>query len=121
MSKVIKDFISKVSGNATMLKKFRGQLTPGQRIVPSRTPKNDELYQLRIDAGEVAKGTQMQNIVLQVNSQAKNTELIKWVKKSTTHGKLATTSFNPSASDIDEEIKRALEELEEEARDSISK
>jgi len=121
MSKVIAEFITKVSGTASLLKKFKGAHTPGQRIVPTKTAKNDELYQLRIDAGEVPKGTHMQNIVLQVNTQAKNTALKNWVKKHTTHGKLATTSFDTKAADVDKEVIRALGVLEKAAKENISK
>jgi len=121
MSKVVAEFFTKVVGNPTLLKKFIGALTPGQRIVPNKNQKDDASYQFRIDAGEVPKGTHLQNIVLQVNTQAKSTALKNWIKKHTSHGKLATTSFDTKAADVDKEVKRALGELEKMAKENITK
>lgn len=75
---------------------------------------------LRLDAGELIDG-RYRNIVLQVNSQAKNTGLREWVKKQAqgTHSKLAKASFDTQAKDQDAETERVLSELQEEARKNM--
>lgn len=100
-----------------MTKKFSASHISGGRIVPSRTQKNDADFQLRIDAGELI-GT-MRNVVLQVNTQAKNTGLRDWVKKNTSHGQLAKASFDTAAADHEIESQRVLDELEEQAKENI--
>ncbi|EGE02072.1 hypothetical protein TEQG_01112 [Trichophyton equinum CBS 127.97] len=78
MSKALKAFgISFVESFQKLYKEH----TPGARIFPPKTDKNDKNAQLRVDAGEV-------------NTQATNEALRKWVKKNGTHAKLATASFD---------------------------
>jgi len=117
MSKYVKDFFAKIGQNFDIGAKFKTAKEAGARIVPSRTKKNDESYQLRIDAGEIV-GTH-RNVVLQVNSQAKATPLKSWLEKNTSHGKLATASFDTAAEDPDLEARRVLAELEEKARNNL--
>lgn len=50
-------------------------------------------------------------VVLQVNSQAKSPALKDWVKKYSTHRRLATISLNTSAEDKEKEYLRVLSEL----------
>ncbi|EGC42290.1 conserved hypothetical protein [Histoplasma capsulatum var. duboisii H88] len=113
MSKQIKEFFSKIRKNYDIAKKTG-------RILPSQTTKNDADYQLRLDAGELID-KRYQNIVLQVNSQAKNTGLREWVKKQPqgTHAKLATARFDTLAEDQDAETERVLNELQEQARKNL--
>ncbi|KAJ5086933.1 hypothetical protein NUU61_008240 [Penicillium alfredii] len=120
MSKQVKEFFSKIRKNYDVAKKFGAIFTSGNRILPSKTTKNDEDYQLRIDAGELIDN-RYQNIVLQVNSQAKNTGLREWVKKQPrgTHTKLATARFDTLAGDQAAETERALSELQEQARKNL--
>ncbi|KAM5469694.1 hypothetical protein MauCBS54593_004248 [Microsporum audouinii] len=68
------------------VKKFFKTHTPGSRIWPPRLQVNDEKLQFRIDAGEIING--MKNIYLQVNSQAKNDALRKFLKKHGAHGNI---------------------------------
>ena len=74
-------------------------------------------YQLRIDAGELVENRR--TLVLQVNSQAKSTALKNWVQKMGTHAKLATAYFDTTAADPDAEAQRALNELEEQAKENL--
>ena len=58
-------------------------------------------------------------MVLQVNSQAKSPGLQDWTKKNSTHGKLATESFDTNAKDKAAETKRVLESLEKQAKENV--
>ncbi|KAJ5517481.1 hypothetical protein N7527_009041 [Penicillium freii] len=118
--KQIKDFFTKTRKNFDIAKKFGGTFTPGSRILPSQTNKNDADYQLRLDAGELIDN-QYLNIVLQVNSQAKNTGLREWLKKQPrgTHAKLASARFDKLAEDQDAEAERVMNELQEAARKNL--
>ncbi|KAE8348918.1 hypothetical protein BDV28DRAFT_152365 [Aspergillus coremiiformis] len=57
----------------------------------------DKKWQLRLDAGEVKDGKK--RIYLQVNSQASNESLQKWVKKNTSHANLAFGDINVDESE----------------------
>lgn len=94
-------------------------MTPGRRLVPSRTDKSDKEAQLRVDAGEKVDGRQ--KIVLQVNSDATSEALKKWVNKQPQkyHAKLATASFDTQAEDQAAEAERVLQELEDEATSKV--
>jgi hypothetical protein len=118
MSKAIKEFFTKVRANYKVTKKFGGNITPGHRIVPSRTARNDRLYQLRIDAGELLKG--YRNVVLQVNAEAEDRTLVNWLRKNP-HGKLATGKYkaDDEGEPSDEEIDELFNELEEEAEKNL--
>ena len=91
MSKTLAAFYRYLVEEGTY-KKIFGKHTPGKRIAPAQAGNNDEKHQLRLDAGEVVDGQQM--IHMQVNSQAKNEALKKWLKKHGTHAKLATGSVD---------------------------
>lgn len=76
MSKALKAFgISFIESFQKLYKEH----TPGARIFPPKTDKNDKNAQLRVDAGEVINGRKY--VYLQVNTQATNEALRKWVKK----------------------------------------
>jgi hypothetical protein len=117
MSKPVKDFFKKVNQNIDIGKKLAGNYESGGRIVPSKTAKNDADYQLRIDAGELVDNRR--NVVLQVNTQAKATPLKSWLRKNSSHGKLATASFDTAAKDQKAETARVLAELEKKAKDNL--
>jgi hypothetical protein len=117
MSKPVKDFFKKVNQNIDIGKKLAGNYESGGRIVPSKTAKNDADYQLRIDAGELVDSRR--NVVLQVNTQAKATPLKSWLRKNSSHGKLATASFDTAAKDQKAETARVLAELEKKAKDNL--
>ncbi|KAK2734458.1 hypothetical protein FQN57_001693 [Myotisia sp. PD_48] len=75
--------------------------TPGSRIAPPRTAQKDEKFQLRLDAGEVKDGKK--RIYLQVNSQATNEALKKWVNKNGTHANLAFADIDMNVP-VDEQL-----------------
>lgn len=118
MSKAITAAISKLKNINNLASKFSASAVEGQRIVPSRTKDAD--FEVRIDAGRYDKTTKALNVVLQVNSQAKSPALRDWARKNTTHAKLATATFKTDAEDKEAEALRMLEELEEEAKKTIS-
>lgn len=103
------DFIARLTGRT---------LTPGSRVLPVNK-KNDAAAEFRIDAGEKI-GTK-QNLVLQVNSQAKSPGLKRYVATNgkSTHGKLAAASFDTNASDPEAEFDRLVEEMTTQARDKL--
>lgn len=79
MSKSIGDFFSPSYMIPNFLKKILKTLKPGQTIVPNLSGKLGKNAQLRIDAGE--KIGDIQNVVLQVNSNATSIGLKDWVKR----------------------------------------
>jgi hypothetical protein len=119
MSKVLAEFVTKALRIKNAPSKFAGSAVEGSRILPSKT--KDAEFQLRIDAGHFDTASKKLNVVLQVNSQAKSPALKDWVKKHTTHGKLATASFDTAAKDKEAEYKKVLEELEEQGKENLQK
>lgn len=117
MSKAITNFFNKTKQSFDMAKKFGANLTAGKRIVPSRTPKKDAEYQLRIDAGKLVDGKR--NVYLQVNSQAKASGLKDWFRRNGSHANLASAAFDTTATDLEAETDRVLEELEKEAIENV--
>ncbi|KEQ57849.1 uncharacterized protein M437DRAFT_11106 [Aureobasidium melanogenum CBS 110374] len=89
MSKYISDFFAKANQNFNLGEKFKAPHSPGSRILPSKTNKNDADYQMRIDAGDM------------------------------THGKLATASFDTAAEDPQKEAARVVEELRQKAKENL--
>jgi hypothetical protein len=57
--------------------------------------------------------------VLQVNARAKSPGLTDWLKKNSTHGKLATATFNTKAEDKQAETLRVFEELKRQAKENL--
>jgi hypothetical protein len=86
----------------------------GHRLIPSRT--KDAEFQFCIDAEHYEEATKRLNVVLQVNSQAKSPALKDFIKKNSTHAKLATASFDTAAEDPSAEYTRVVEELVEEGK-----
>jgi hypothetical protein len=117
MSKVLGSFVQKAQAIKNAPSKFTSTAVEGSRLIPSRT--KDSEFQLRIDAGHYDANTKRLNVVLQVNSQAKSPVLKDWVKKNTTHGKLATASFDTSAEDKQAEYEKVLRELEEQGKKNL--
>lgn len=74
---------------------------------------------MRLDAGElVDNGWRI--IILQVNTQAKSPGLRDWLRKNSSHAKLATERFDTQAPDEQEESKRVMNNLEKEAKERIA-
>ncbi|EFR05415.1 hypothetical protein MGYG_08427 [Nannizzia gypsea CBS 118893] len=118
MSRAVADFFKKARKEFNLAKKFRSIFSPGSRILPSRTSKNDTKFQLRIDAGELINNRYRQ-LILQVNSQATTPGLRDWVKKYGTHAKLAEERFDTLAEDPEAEVERVVESLEGQAKTSL--
>jgi hypothetical protein len=117
MSKVLGGFVQKAKAIKNAPSKFTSSASEGSRIIPSKTKDAD--FQLRIDAGHYDPETKHLNVVLQVNSQARSPALKDYIKRSTTHGKLATASFDTSASDKHAEYNRLLADLEKEGKKNL--
>lgn len=91
----------------------------GTRIAPPKSGEKDKKWQLRLDAGEVKDGKK--RIYLQVNSQASNETLQKWVKKNTSHANLASGDIN--INEPEEKFSDAFDEfwqgIEKQAKDNL--
>ncbi|KAI9662547.1 MAG: hypothetical protein M1821_008714 [Bathelium mastoideum] len=118
MSKDVKQFFTKIGKDFNMGAKLKASYNAGNRIVPSRTQKNDQAYQCRLDAGELVDD-QYRNVVLQVNSEVKATGLKLWLQKNGTHAKLAMTRFDTKAEDPDGEADKVMAELQKQALEKI--
>lgn len=117
MSKVLGSFVQKAQSLKNAPSKFSSAAVEGGRLVPSRTKDAD--FQFRIDAGHYDADSKKLNVVLQVNSQAKSPVLKDWVKKNTTHAKLATSVFDTAAEDKQAEYERVLRDLEEKGKKNL--
>ncbi|KAJ5491583.1 hypothetical protein N7539_003150 [Penicillium diatomitis] len=109
MSKALSNFAQLAQSIKNGPAKFSGAAAEGSRLIPSRT--KDEQFQFRIDAGHYDGSTKHLHVNLQVNSQAKSPALKDWVKKNTTHEKLATATFDTTAEDKNAEYARVVNEL----------
>lgn len=118
MAKYVREFCTKIETTFYMASKFSKNHSPGSRIVPSRSPRNDEQYQLRIDAGELIDN-RYRNVVLQINREAKGTALKQWLREHGSHAKPATTVFDIAAEDLDAEASRVVQELQSTALRNI--
>ncbi|KAL8757376.1 MAG: hypothetical protein Q9199_002253 [Rusavskia elegans] len=117
MSKKLSSSFTKLKAMKNAPTKFSASTTPGSRILPSKT--DDASIELRIDAGHFDKTTKLLNVVLQVNSQAKSPALVEFRKKEGTHAKLATETFDTSATDKVAEANRILDSLERKAKEKL--
>lgn len=119
MSKAIEAFFSNklTPGNLAKVATTK-TFTPGRRVAPV-DKREDADAQLRVDAGE--KIGDKQNFVLQVNSQAKNTALKKFVAKNGrgTHAQLAVASFDTKAADPEAEAQRVVQEMKEQSKSKL--
>lgn len=82
--------------------------------------REDADAQLRVDAGE--KVGDKQNFVLEVNSQAKNTALKKFVAKNGRgiHARLAVASFDTKAADPEAEAQRTVQQMKEQSKSKLN-
>lgn len=117
MSKALSTFVNKAKGIKNAPTKFTATAAEGSRIIPSKN--RDAEFQLRIDAGHYDESTKKLNVVLQVNSQATSPALREWVKKNSTHGQLATASFDTTAVDKDAELNKVLNSLQNQAKQKL--
>jgi hypothetical protein len=75
MGKTARSLLTRLWRAFDFAEKFNKTYTLGSRIAPSRTARNDEEYQLRVDAGEFVDNRWL-NVYLQINSQA-TSQLLK--------------------------------------------
>jgi hypothetical protein len=106
MSKVWKKFEQHLLDSANW-SKFFNKHSPGQRVYPPNTKTQNTEHQVRIDAGETVDG--YKNVYLQVNSEAKNTALKKYVSKHGTHSNVAAAKIPVEVpGDKQEEVVKGL-------------
>lgn len=74
MSRSINKFVDAFQSTPSNFKKLSTSPSLGSRIFPSRTHKNDQAHELRIDAGPLIDGRYRQ-VHLQVNTEAKTKAL----------------------------------------------
>ncbi|KAL4934339.1 uncharacterized protein BDV17DRAFT_286056 [Aspergillus undulatus] len=103
-----------------LYKKLFAKQTPGKRNAPVQADDNDAKIQLRLDAGEVKDGKNQ--VILQVNFQAKNETLVAYRKKNGTHAKLATGTIdeNTPAESQEGVARKFMENLIKKARDNLN-
>jgi hypothetical protein len=92
--------------------KFHAAWTAGSRIVPSRSSKNEEAYQIRINAAEVVDNRFLR-VCVQANSQATVSVLKAWLRKYGSLANLAEGQYDTKAADPDAETKRLLDDIKD--------
>ncbi|KAJ5144279.1 hypothetical protein N7526_001787 [Penicillium atrosanguineum] len=118
MSKALSNFAQLAQNVKNAPSKFTGAAAEGSRLVPSKT--KDEQFQFRIDAGHYDDKTKHLNVNLQINSQAKSPALKDFVRKNTTHEKVATATFDTTAEDKAAEYNRVVNELVQKGRQKLA-
>ncbi|PGH19279.1 hypothetical protein AJ80_04032 [Polytolypa hystricis UAMH7299] len=118
MSRALKDFKNLMVREGQISKLWKTH-SPGTRIAPTKSGNKDNKWQLRLDAGEVKGGKK--RIYLQVNSQASNQSLQKWLKKNTSHANLAFGDID--INEPDDKISGAFDNfwqcVEKQAKDNL--
>ncbi|KAL2382999.1 hypothetical protein RJ035_005883, partial [Blastomyces gilchristii] len=117
MSKALETARTQLKSIQNGASKFTASLIEGTRIVPSRN--KDKNVPVRVDAGKYNAMTKLLNVVLQVNSKPQSPGLEAWVKKHSTHGKLATAQFNTAADDKNAEYHRVMDELITKGKENV--
>lgn len=117
MSKALSNFAQLAQNVKNASSKFTGSAAEGSRLIPSKT--KDEQFQFRIDAGHYDEQSKSLNVNLQVNSQAKSPALKDFIKKNTTHGKVATATFDTTAKDKNAEYNRVVNELVQKGKQKL--
>lgn len=116
MSRNITTFLgSLLSSPNTVSKKLSGGQRVGERLFPTKTPKNDEKHQLRLDAGPMIDG-RYRRVHLQVNKEATSQGLKNWVQKHGSHADLSTGEFDTKAESPRKELERLCNDLAKEAK-----
>jgi len=110
MSKALSKDLRNIKAIKNAASKFSATAPEGSRLLPSEN--KDPFFQVRIDAGRNELATKKLNVVLQVNSSATSPGSKDFIKKNTTHGKLATAQFDTTAPDKDAKLEKVISELE---------
>lgn len=118
MSRNINKFMDAFQSAPSNFTKLSASHNVGGRIFPSRTHKNDQAHELRLDAGPLIDDRYRQ-VHLQVNSEAKSKALKDWVRKHGSHANLVTALFDTEAEDKDGEADRFCGELREKAKSNL--
>ncbi|RMD40265.1 hypothetical protein DV735_g4864, partial [Chaetothyriales sp. CBS 134920] len=100
MSKTLKILEEHMFGRRSIFKKLFDKQNAGNRLLPARSGDNDARLQLRLDAGASINGKK--TVYLQVNSQATNKALRKWLKKNSTHANLAVGTIDENTGKADD-------------------
>ncbi|KAM5472348.1 hypothetical protein MauCBS54593_002939 [Microsporum audouinii] len=99
-SKTVKTFIGKVPWSK-VIEKAGGAKDRGDRLWPSRTPKNDSSLNFRLDKGSTDSKTGNVEIILQANKNAEDPEVKRAAQKDS-DAILAKVLVNPAKPDVDE-------------------
>ena len=109
MSKALDSAKAQLKNIKNAANKFTASAVEGTRLIPSQT--KDKQLPVRIDAGHYNPTSKRLNVVMQVNSKPQSPGLENWVKKHSTHGKLAKAEFDTAADDKNAEFSRMLDDL----------
>jgi hypothetical protein len=109
--KPITAFINAIDKSATA-KILQGTSNgSGRRLYPSSTPKNDALKHFRVDQGTPRDpDCTAYDIIVQPNAQSTSPGVLDFIKKYSTHAKLATMTIDKGDGDgpSDAEVRAAL-------------
>ncbi|KAL9118623.1 MAG: hypothetical protein Q9187_004830 [Circinaria calcarea] len=105
--KAFVEFLGKAKWDK-VIPKAGGGKKKGDRLFPSRTPKNDENANLRADKGSEIADTGEVEIVIQANLNAKDPAVRKAAEKDS-HDVVAKATVDPKNPDP-EKLKKDLEE-----------
>ncbi|KAK2764528.1 hypothetical protein FQN54_009223 [Arachnomyces sp. PD_36] len=117
MSKVLLSAKGKFKGFKNAASKFKASVLEGNRLLPSRS--KDHSIPFRIDAGNFNPVTKRLKVILQINKNPGSKGLDAWLKKFSTHGKLATAQFHVEAEDPDAEYERVIDELFDKGKENL--
>src|SRR4051812_15678722 len=106
--KTLQAFLNQVQWNKVVQK--APNTARGQRLFPSRTPKNDAAYNFRIDKGADVDGKS--ELIIQANKNAGDKK-VKEAAQKDSHAILAKSTVNPKD---DMDGKQVREQLEKDFR-----
>lgn len=102
--KTLQTFLNKVQWNKVMQK--APQTPRGQRLFPSRTPKNDANYNFRIDRGSDIDGKP--ELIIQANKNAADNK-VKEAGQKDSHAILAKGTVDPKTDTDGRQVRAMLE------------
>ncbi|BDD62643.1 hypothetical protein MPDQ_001592 [Monascus purpureus] len=93
-------------------KRLLNPSSPGRRLWPSDTPKNNAEWEIRLDAGEARKdNSDVVAVKLQINREAKTKGLKDLVKANGTHYTYATAWVNVKEPPTKEAADKLVDDL----------
>lgn len=93
--------------------------TPGRRVFPANTPKQNKDWGFRVDSAHYNEQAKELNANLQINNEADDPTLKAYREKHKAHAKLATEKFNIAAEDIWAEYTRFVDSMADQAKDKL--